>query len=60
MNISADSVVILGDQPHLLSRIGAAGDVASHFGVLPTQSKCAPPDAPQWAKCINDCEVGYL
>ena len=55
VNIRADSVVILGNQQ---SRVGATGDATVQYGLVNmSQTRAAPPDAPQWARIINDCEV---
>lgn len=60
MNLtSTDPMVILGGQGTGATRVGSTAPViSSQFGLINvSQNRAPPPDAPQWAKIINDCEV---
>ncbi|KAF6026183.1 hypothetical protein EB796_015508 [Bugula neritina] len=60
LNITANSVVIVGDPNQHITNVGASTSQTQFTLVNTTQAKATLADAPHWATLIQDCEkVGH-
>jgi len=57
LNITANSVVIVGDPNQHITNVGASTSQTQFTLVNTTQAKATLADAPHWATLIQDCEA---